>query len=61
VHYERLPGMFKLQESLRNRHVDRCIMGEFALADQRGRAECCLSMLLLQLLSTNHFSPLTSH
>jgi hypothetical protein len=47
VHYERLAGMFKLQESFRNRHVDRCIMSEFALADQRRWAQCSLSMSLL--------------
>jgi len=35
VHDERLLGMFKLQESLRNRHVDPRIMGEFAVTDQR--------------------------
>ena len=40
MHDERLPGMFKLQESLCNRHGDTRIMGEFALADQRRCTEC---------------------
>ena len=35
VHDERLPGMFQLQESLCDRHVDSCIMCEFTVADQR--------------------------
>jgi hypothetical protein len=35
VHDERLPGMFQFQQSLRDRHVDRRIMGEFTVADQR--------------------------
>jgi hypothetical protein len=35
VHDERLLGMFKLKNSLRNCHVDPRIMGELAVTDQR--------------------------